>query len=80
MARFIAPGRKREGVIILIMQRHHLDDLAGHVLQQEEWTQLNLPAIAEIDEQTRSDRRKITSARSANFFTMRAREKVSWIA
>src|SRR5271166_489020 len=41
---------KREGVIILIMQRHHLDDLAGHVLRQEEWTQLDLPAIAELDE------------------------------
>ena len=41
---------KRKGVIIIIMQRHHLDDLAGHVLQQEEWSQLNLPAIAEIDE------------------------------
>ena len=66
---------KREGVIILIMQRHHLDDLAGHVLQQEEWTQLNLPAIAEIDEQSRSDRTRFTSARSANFFTMRARER-----
>ena len=41
---------KREGVIIVIMQRHHLDDLAGHILQQEAWTHLNLPAIAEIDE------------------------------
>ena len=41
---------KRTGVIILIMQRQHLDDLAGHVLGQEEWVHLNLPAIAEIDE------------------------------
>ena len=40
---------KREGVIIVIMQRHHLDDLAGHVLRQEKWDQLNLPAIAESD-------------------------------
>lgn len=44
---------KRDGVIILIMQRQHLDDLAGHVLGQEDWIQLNLPAIAEIDEQIR---------------------------
>ncbi len=42
---------KRKGVIIIIQQRLHLDDLVGHVLQQEEWTHLNLPAIAEIDEQ-----------------------------
>jgi predicted phage terminase large subunit-like protein len=41
---------KRDGVIIIIMQRLHLDDLAGHVLRQEKWEHLNLPAIAEQDE------------------------------
>lgn len=44
---------KRRGVIILIMQRLHLDDLAGHVLEQEQWTHLNLPAIAESDQTIR---------------------------
>ena len=44
---------KREDVIILIMQRLHLEDLAGHVPRQEPWVHLNLPAIAEIDEQIR---------------------------
>ena len=39
---------KAEGVIILIMQRLHVDDLIGHVIEQEPWTQLNLPAIAEV--------------------------------
>ena len=42
---------KRKGAIIVIMQRQHLDDLAGHVLRQERWIHLNLPAIAEADEQ-----------------------------
>ena len=41
---------KREDVIILIMQRLHLEDLAGHVLLQEPWVHVNLPAIAESDE------------------------------
>ncbi len=41
---------KRNGALIVIMQRQHLDDLAGHVLGQEAWAHLNLPAIAEIDE------------------------------
>lgn len=41
---------KRNGAIILIMQRQQLDDLAGHVLGQEDWVHLNLPAIAEVDE------------------------------
>jgi hypothetical protein len=42
---------KRQGVIILIMQRLHLEDLAGHVMAREDWVHLDLPAIAECDEQ-----------------------------
>jgi len=41
---------QRDDVIILIMQRLHLDDLAGYVLDKEPWVHLNLPAIAEADE------------------------------
>ena len=41
---------KRNDVIILIMQRLHLDDLAGYVMQSEPWVHLNLPAIAEVEE------------------------------
>ncbi len=38
---------KRDDVIILIMQRLHVEDLAGYVMPREHWTHLNLPAIAE---------------------------------
>jgi len=38
------------GVIIVIMQRLHLDDLVGHVLEQGGWEVLSLPAIAVGDE------------------------------
>ena len=41
---------KRRGCIILIMQRLHEDDLAGHVLGLEPWKVIRLPAIAEEDE------------------------------
>src|ERR1700693_6065829 len=41
---------KRTGCIIIIMQRLHEDDLVGHVLEQEQWQHLRLPAIAEEDE------------------------------
>ncbi|HZZ79820.1 MAG TPA: terminase, partial [Gemmataceae bacterium] len=41
---------KANGVIILIMQRLHLDDLVGHVLTQEKWEVLSLPAIATKEE------------------------------
>jgi len=41
---------KRTGAIVIIMQRLHLDDLVGHVLEKEDWEVINLPAIAQDDE------------------------------
>src|SRR5208337_3692976 len=38
---------QRNDVIILVMQRLHVEDLAGHVVLHEHWTHLDLPAIAE---------------------------------
>jgi predicted phage terminase large subunit-like protein len=38
---------KAEDSIVIIMQRLHVDDLVGHVLEQEPWVHLDLPAIAE---------------------------------
>ena len=36
--------------MILVMQRLHEDDLAGHLLPRGDWHHLNLPAIAERDQ------------------------------
>jgi len=42
---------KATGVIILVMQRVHLQDLTGFLLDNsQDWTVLSLPAIAEVDE------------------------------
>jgi predicted phage terminase large subunit-like protein len=41
---------KNTGVIILVMQRTHLDDLVGHVREKEHWEEIRLPAVAEEDE------------------------------
>jgi predicted phage terminase large subunit-like protein len=42
---------KRNGCIIIIMQRLHEDDLVGHVLRKsDEWKILRFPAIAEDNE------------------------------
>jgi len=38
---------------VLIMHRLHEDDLAGHVLAQEDWEVVRLPALAEEDEEHR---------------------------
>src|SRR5260370_7093286 len=55
---------KTEGSIIVVMQRLHPDDLVGHLLEQEGWRHLNLPAIAEEESSvrlsaTRSFRRQV---------------------
>ncbi len=43
---------KTEGAIVLIMQRLHVDDLVGHVLEKgTPWTQLDLPAIADAPQE-----------------------------
>ncbi len=43
-------NNKKDGCIILIMQRLHEDDLVGHVLGMEPWKVIRFPAIAEEDE------------------------------
>ena len=40
----------RSGAIIVIMHRLHEDNLAGHVMAQEDWDVVRFPAIAEEDE------------------------------
>ena len=41
---------KENGIIILVMQRLHQEDLAGEVMEREPWEVLSLPAIAVDDE------------------------------
>jgi predicted phage terminase large subunit-like protein len=41
---------KAAGAIVLVMHRLHEDDLAGHVLAQEDWEVVRFPAIAESEE------------------------------
>lgn len=41
---------KENDAIILVMQRLHVGDLAGHLLAQRGWDHLNLPAIAAKEE------------------------------
>lgn len=44
-------NNKVKGCIILVMQRLHMEDLTGHLLKQDGWELLSLPAIAEKDEE-----------------------------
>jgi hypothetical protein len=43
-------NNKEKGIIIIVMQRLHQDDLVGQVLERGGWEVLNFPAIAEEDE------------------------------
>ncbi len=47
---------KNEGVMVLVMQRLHPDDLAGYLIENEgdEWEHLNLPAICETHEKIKT--------------------------
>lgn len=42
---------KKDGVIIIVMQRLHQEDLVGEVMERERWEVLSLPAITVEDEQ-----------------------------
>lgn len=41
---------KETGCIIIVMQRVHMDDLVDYVQRNEDWTLLNMPAIADEKE------------------------------
>jgi predicted phage terminase large subunit-like protein len=41
---------KEDGVIIVVMQRVHLNDISGYLMESGDWEVLSLPAIAEQDE------------------------------
>ena len=43
-------NNKVEDVIIVVMQRVHEDDLVGHILEKDDWTVVNIPAIADEDQ------------------------------
>jgi predicted phage terminase large subunit-like protein len=60
---------KQDGAIVVIMQRLHEDDLAGHLLKQEGWEVLAFPAIASSDE-----RYRIETWAGPRVFTRRAGE------
>ena len=47
---------KTRGAFVLVMQRLHVDDLAGHLIDKGGWAHLNLPAIAEADQEIPIDR------------------------
>ena len=40
---------RKNGAIVIVMQRLHEDDLVGHVLEKEDWEVLSIPAIAPED-------------------------------
>jgi hypothetical protein len=49
---------KAEDAIVIVMQRLHVDDFIAHLLGQQGWTHINLPAIAEMDHRIQVGRRR----------------------
>jgi predicted phage terminase large subunit-like protein len=52
---------KENGPIVVVMQRLHEDDLAGHLLRQGNWRHLDLPAVAVEDSVIPIGRDKVVS-------------------
>lgn len=73
---------KHEGAIIIIMQRLHLDDLVGHVLERGGWDLVSLPAIAEDDMTYEYERlgRKVKTVRKAGTPLHGERESLETLA
>ena len=42
-------NNKKEDVIIIVTQRSNVNDLVAHVMEKEEWTVVNIPAIPDED-------------------------------
>lgn len=45
----------KNDIIVIVMQRVHMNDLVGEVLELEEWEVLDLPAIAQEDQEIEID-------------------------
>lgn len=59
-------NNKKTGSIVLVMQRLHEEDLAGHLLEAGGWHHLCLPAIAEEDLEIAIGKDKIKTFREDN--------------
>lgn len=58
---------KKTGAVIVVMQRLHVDDLAGHLLGGEQpWVHLNMPAIAMADERWELSDGRVYERRKGN--------------
>lgn len=52
---------KATGIMIIVMQRLHLDDLTGHLRKRDKWSKIVLPAVALRDETWPLHRRRTVS-------------------
>lgn len=50
---------KSDDVIIIVMQRLHMDDLVAHVTETEGWVKIDIPAIAPSDEKYRLNENEV---------------------
>ena len=69
---------KQRGVIVVVMQRLHPDDLSGYLLKKGGWEHLNLPAIAPSP--TRIHVRDFVHVREAGDVLHPARESAEMLA
>ncbi len=70
-------NNKKQGAIVLVMQRLHVDDLTGHLLKKGGWEHLCLPAV--FEKQMLYNYSKVTKKVSAGDYLHEGREGVEEI-
>src|SRR6516225_1684937 len=69
---------KSHDVIIVVMQRLHVDDLVGVLLEQGGWHHLDLPAIADAPQKIPIGRGKFSRRKVGDILHPRSSPPVSW--
>lgn len=41
-------NNKKKGVVVLVMQRLHVDDLTGHILEKGGWEHISIPSVQDV--------------------------------
>ena len=69
---------KSKDSIVVVMQRLHVDDLVGHLLDQGGWTHLNLPARADTDQRIPLGNGRVYLREPGSFCIPRASRTMYW--
>lgn len=69
---------KKNGAVIIVMQRLHVDDLCGSLLEDPDWVVLKLAAVAEKDEEIEIGENRYYRRREGEPLDLKRESKSDW--